>query len=55
MKNKTDLHNFYCKKMKYKVKAKVEPCYPNTLRNRKKCHGKQSVAITRVGEKYVYK
>ena len=33
----------------------VEPRYPDTLRTRKKCRHKRSVAVTGVGETYVYK
>ena len=33
----------------------VEPRYPDTLRARKKCRHKRSVAVTRVKETYVYK
>ena len=38
-----------------KKKNTVEPRYSDTLRTRKKCHHKRSVAITGVGETYVYK
>ena len=33
----------------------VKPHYPDTLQTRKKCHHKRSVAVTGVGEIYVYK
>ena len=33
----------------------VEPRYPDTLRTRKKYRHKRSVAVTGVGETYVYK
>ena len=37
------------------VKNAVEPRYPDTLRTRKKCRHKRSVAATGVGEIYVFK
>ena len=33
----------------------VKPRYPDILQTRKKCRHKWSVAVTRVGETYVYK
>ena len=36
-------------------KSTVEPRYPDTLRTRKKCRQKRSVAVTGDGETCVYK
>ena len=36
-------------------RSTVEPRYPDTLQNRKKCRHKRSVEVTGVGETYVYK